>query len=53
MDKTIKTPHPLGFNDAIYHEGSISRLTDKDVFFSFRYSCKVTNGHMVNVKIGI
>ena len=23
--KLLQTPHPLGFNDNIYHEGSISR----------------------------
>ena len=30
--KLLKTPHPLGFNDNIYHEGNISRLPDFDVF---------------------
>ena len=35
--KLLQTPHPLGFNDNIYHEGNISRLPDFDVFFSFRY----------------
>ena len=30
--KLIQTPHPLGFNDTIYHEGNISRLPDFDVF---------------------
>ena len=34
----LQTPHPLGFNDNIYHEGNISRLPDFDVFFSFRYT---------------
>ena len=28
----LQTPHPLGFNDNIYHEGNISRLPDCDVF---------------------
>ena len=32
MDKIIITPHPLGFNDNIYHEGNISKLPDFDVF---------------------
>ena len=36
--KLLQTPHPLGFNDNIYHEGNISRLPDFDVFFSFRYT---------------
>ena len=30
--KLLQTPHPLGFNDNIYHEGNISRLPDFDVF---------------------
>ena len=33
--KLLQTPHPLGFNDNIYHEGNISRLPDFDVFFLF------------------
>ena len=32
--KLLQTPHPLGFNDNIYHEGNISRLPDLYVFFS-------------------
>ena len=31
--KLLQTPHPLGFNDNIYHEKNISRLPDFDVFF--------------------
>ena len=34
MDKLLQTPHPLGFNDNIYHEGNISRLPDFDGVFS-------------------
>ena len=30
----MQTPHPLGFNDNIYHEGNISRLPDFDGVFS-------------------
>ena len=30
--KLLQTPHPLGFNDNIYHKGNISRLPDFDVF---------------------
>ena len=30
--KLLQTPHPLGSNDNIYHEGNISRLPDFDVF---------------------
>ena len=33
MQRAIAAPHPLGFNDNIYHEGNISRLPDFDVFF--------------------
>ena len=36
--KLLQTPHPLGFNDNIYHKGNISRLPDYDVFFFFRYT---------------
>ena len=30
--KLLQTPHPLGLNDNIYHEGNISRLPDFDFF---------------------
>ena len=30
--KLLQTPHPLGFNDSICHEGNISRLPDFDAF---------------------
>ena len=30
--KLLQTPHPLGFNDNIYHEGNIFRFPDIDVF---------------------
>ena len=30
--KLLQTPHPLRFNDNIYHEGNISRLPDFGVF---------------------
>ena len=33
--KLLQTPHPLGFNDNIYHEGNISRLPDFLCFFLF------------------
>ena len=37
--KLLQTPHPLGFNDTIYHESNISRLPDFDgLFFSFKYT---------------
>ena len=32
--KIFQIPHPLGFNDSIYHEGNISRLPDFDGVFS-------------------
>ena len=28
----LQTPHPLGFNDNIYHEGNLSKMSDFDVF---------------------
>ena len=31
--KLLQTPHPLSFNDNIYHDGNISRLPDFDVCF--------------------
>ena len=31
----LQTPHPLGFNENIYHEGNISRLPDLMCFFLF------------------
>ena len=31
----LQTPHPLGFNDNIYHVGNISKLPDFDVFLDF------------------
>ena len=33
--KFLQSPFPLGFNDNIYHEGNIPKMTDFDVFFSF------------------
>ena len=30
--KLLQTPFPLGFNDNIYHEGNISKMSDFDVF---------------------
>ena len=30
--KLLQTPHRLGLNDNIYHEGDISRLPNFDVF---------------------
>ena len=33
--KLLQTPHPLGFNDNVYHEGNISRLPDFDAFSLF------------------
>ena len=33
----LQTPHPLGFNHNIYHEGDISRFTYFDGGFSLSY----------------
>ena len=38
----MQNPHPLCFNDDIYHEGNISRLPDFDVF-SLLDICKRNN----------
>ena len=51
--KLLQTPHPLGFNDNIYHEGNISRLPDLDVFFLFWISVNVITDLMVNAKMEI
>ena len=49
----LQTPHTFGFNDNIYHQGNFSRLPDFDVFFLFKIFVNVTNGHIVDIKIGI
>ena len=33
--KFLRSPFPIGFNDNIYHEGNISKMSDFDVFFLF------------------
>ena len=40
--KLLQTPHPLGFNDNIYHEGNISSLPDF-IVFSLLDICKRNN----------
>ena len=40
MDKIITKPHPVGFNDNIYHEGNISRLPDSESDVSLLDICK-------------
>ena len=49
--KLLQTPHPLGFNDNIYHEVNFSSLPKFD-FFLFWIFVNIINGQMVNVKIG-
>ena len=44
--KLLQTPHPLGFNDNIYHEGNISRLPDFDVFSYKQSHGKRKNGNL-------
>ena len=51
--KLLQTPHSLGFNDNIYHEGNISRLPDFDIFSLLdigkrnnRSHCKHKNGNL-------
>ena len=52
MDKRVQTTHPLGFNDTIYHEGNISRLSDFTVFSRLN-TCKQTSDHMQYLKYEI
>ena len=47
--KLIQTPHPLGFNDNIYHEGNISRLPEVDVFSLLDIrKCNISHGKRKN-----
>ena len=47
----MQSPFPLGFNDNIYHEGNISKMSDFDVFFLFWNVKNVKVDLMVNVKM--
>ena len=38
MVKFLQTPIPVGFNNKIYHEGNISKMSDFNVFFPFGIS---------------
>ena len=49
--KFLQLPFPLGFNDNIYHEGSISKMPDFDGFFLF-WTVNVKVDLMVNVTRG-
>ena len=56
----LQTPHPLGFNDNIYHEGNISRFSDFAAFslLDIRKSNnqshgKRKNGNLKNAKINM
>ena len=51
--KLLQTPHPLGFNDNINHEGNISISPDFDVFFLFQISVNAISDNMVNAKMEI
>ena len=47
----LKAPHSFGFNDTIYHEGNISRLSDFDAFlFQIHVSVIAICDHMVEAK---
>ena len=35
--KFLQTPFPLGYNDNIYHEGNINKMSDFDVFLSWKF----------------
>ena len=38
--KILQSPFPLGFNDITYHEGSISKMPDFDVFSALAWRVK-------------
>ena len=49
--KFLQSPFPLGFNDNIYHEGSLFKMPDFDGFFSVLECKNVKVDLMVNVKM--
>ena len=51
--KRLQTPFPLGFNDNIYHEETISKMPDSDAFSLLEIKKNVINDPMVSAKIGI
>ena len=51
--KLLQTPHLLGFNDKIYHEGNISRLPEFDVFSLLDIHKSNKRSHGKPKKIGI
>ena len=51
--RLLQTPHPLCFNDTIYHEDNISRLPDFDVFSLLDIRKRNITDLMVNAKMEI
>ena len=43
--KLLQTPHPLGFNDNICHEGNLSKMPDFDVFSLLEFRKRTARSH--------
>ena len=43
--KLLRTPYPLGFNDNIYHEGSLSKMPNFDVFSLVEFRKRKARSH--------
>ena len=48
--KLLQSASPLGFNDNIYHEGNISKMSDFDVFSLLEFRKRRGKKKMTNVK---
>ena len=48
--KLLQTPFPLGFNDNIYHEGNISKITDFYVFSLLEIRKRKSRSHGIRKK---
>ena len=48
--KLLQTPFPLGFNDNIYHEGNISKMSDFDVFSLLEIRKRKSRSHGIRKK---
>ena len=48
--KLLQTPFPLGFNDNIYHEGNIYKMSDFDVFSLLENRKRKSRSHGIRKK---
>ena len=48
--KLLQTPFPLGFNDNIYHEGTISKMPDFDMFSRLEVRKHISRSHGIRKK---